>query len=216
MPNARGFQEEVFAAYPSIARPLPGADPLRLLPFEVSVERTRIVHRPSAIEVSGRLDEVNTVKTDEICAHQILEPMDPDIKSNVKSHVAVTLTRSQKRNARLNQHHKRKTQEEIAKEEIEAGILKEDIQTTKRFRSDLDGNLSPVKKARSSPNATENDDLNTRAITPEPSLSPDQNAAVDVVEKCKAYERVIARQGHMQAGSRSGHWTTSSRTRRSR
>ncbi|KAL8920997.1 MAG: hypothetical protein Q9172_004239 [Xanthocarpia lactea] len=95
--------------------------------------------------------------------------------------------RKQKQNARLDQHHRRKTQEEIAaKEKIEAGILNEDIQMTKRFRSDLDGDLGPVKKARSSTNAAGTDDLNTRAITPERTLSPDSNAAVDVVEKCKA------------------------------
>ena len=162
MPNARGFLEDVAAAYPSISRPLLDADPLRLLPFEVSVERIRIVHRPNAIEVSERLDEVNTMKTNGICAHQVLESVNPDFKSNVKSHIAVTLTRSQKRNARTNQHHRRKTQEDIAaKKEIEAGILKKDIKTTKRFRSDLDGNLGQVKKARSRSNATGNDDLNT-------------------------------------------------------
>ncbi len=46
-----------------------------------------------------------------------------------------------------------------------------------------------------------NNDLNTGAITPAPVLSPDANAGINVVEKCKAYERVIVGQGHayMQA-----------------
>ncbi len=108
MPNARGILEEVAAAYPSTSRPFPDADPLRLLPFEVSAARIRTVHRPNAMEVSERLEEVNTVKTNGIYAHQVLESVDPDFKSNFKSHIAVTLTRSQKRNARTNQHHRSK------------------------------------------------------------------------------------------------------------
>lgn len=132
------------------------------------------------------------------------------VKSNAQKRTSISMSRKQEKKQRRGPKCKerRHREEMAAKLEIEAGILKVDTRSTKRPGADSEGNSGLVKKARIKTEPTADESLNQRLTQLEPAFHSDKNTAIDHVEKCKAYERVIARLNteNRQAQLRAKSW----------
>ncbi|KAI4251871.1 MAG: hypothetical protein L6R42_008205 [Xanthoria sp. 1 TBL-2021] len=132
------------------------------------------------------------------------------VKSNVQKRTSIIMSRKQKKKQRRGPKCKeRKHREEMAaKLEIEAGILTVDFRSTERPGADPDVSSGLIKEAGIKTEPTADESLNARLTQLEPASHSDKNTAIDPVEKCKAYELVIARQNTevRQAQLRAKSW----------
>lgn len=132
------------------------------------------------------------------------------VKSNVHKRTSISMSRKQEKKQRRGPKCKerRHREEMAAKLEIEAGILMVDTRSTKRPGADQEVDSGLIKKTRIKTEPTADESLNPRLTQLEPASHSDRNTVIDPVEKCKAYERVIARQNTeiRQAQLRAKSW----------
>ncbi|KAI4219262.1 MAG: hypothetical protein L6R36_008441 [Xanthoria steineri] len=103
-------------------------------------------------------------------------------------------SRKERNHARKSIDKMRKMKEaRVARLEVEAGTLVEDAHSTTRVAADEDANPRAVKRARAGTSSTSNHIPNEEEPPKQPVTDEANSTNVDVLDKCKSYERVIAR-----------------------
>ncbi|CAL8581251.1 hypothetical protein XPA_006951 [Xanthoria parietina] len=143
------------------------------------------------LATSEALDNTYDARGTTLAAPQ--PPVIPDPAPNRTAQSVVGLSHKEKSRVRKFKYKMRKKKEARASRlEIEAESLVEDAQLTTRIAAEEDANFRAVKRARAGTPSTSNHIPNEEAPPEHPVTEEAESTNVDMLEKCKAFERVIA------------------------